>query len=67
MPLHRYALIALAALSLTACASNSGVADQALQNLQHCKRTYIAAVGGIGVPGGSLFIECPPRPFPVAP
>jgi hypothetical protein len=58
-------LLAAAALAcaLGGCASNDGVAAKALDNLTYCKRTYIAAVGGVGVPGGSLFIECPAKPF----
>lgn len=53
----------LAALCLTACASNSEVATKALGNLAFCKRTYQAAVGGLS-PSGSLYIECAPQPFP---
>ena len=60
---------AAAALSLSACASlpggdsGSGFPAQALENLRHCKRTYQASLGGFGVPGGSLFIECPAEPY----
>ena len=36
-----------------------------LGNLEHCKRTYTAAVG-MGA-NGSLNIECPAKPFPEAP
>lgn len=66
----RTILGALAALSLSACASlpggdaSSQLPGQVLENLQHCKRTYQASVGGFGVPGGSLYIECPAQPYP---
>lgn len=54
---------------LAACASLPGndpsraLPAQVLENLQHCKRTYQASVGGLGVPGGSLFIDCPAQPY----
>lgn len=62
------AAVLLAALSTGACASLPGATDTAaapavLGNLQHCKRTYQASIGGLGVPGGSLYIECPAKPF----
>lgn len=62
-------LAAAAALSLSACAGfpgsdpSSQLPAQVLDNLQHCKRTYQASVGGLGVPGGSLYIECAPQPY----
>jgi hypothetical protein len=56
-------LVILAALALSGCATgNAELAKQALGNLEHCKRTYQASVGAFGVPGGSLFIECQPKP-----
>jgi hypothetical protein len=61
--------IVLALLSLSACASLPGgdptnqLPAQVLENLKHCKRTYQAAVGGFGIPGGSLYIECPAQPY----
>lgn len=62
-------LIALAGLclALSGCSTfsggNSAIAEKALSNLEHCKRSYTAAIG-MGA-GGSLVIECPPRPYPV--
>ena len=57
---------AIVAASLTLAGCQSGVsaelASQALGNLEHCKRTYQASIGGLGVPGGSLFIECDAKP-----
>ncbi|MFN4176410.1 hypothetical protein [Phenylobacterium sp.] len=68
------AAVAAAALALSACGTLSAgdgaaVAAKALENLEHCKRTYQAAIGALGAPGGSLYIECPARPFdqPAAP
>lgn len=58
-----------AALSLGACSTLPGgdpasqLPSQVLDNLEHCKRTYQASVGGLGIPGGSLYIECAPKPF----
>lgn len=63
--------LALAALcvALTGCGTlgggNSAIAEKALSNLEHCKRSYTAAIG-MGA-GGSLSIECPPRPYPAEP
>lgn len=56
------------ALALGGCGtlgggSGSAVAEKALSNLEHCKRTYQAAIGAMGAPGGSLYIECPAKPF----
>lgn len=59
-------LICAAFLPLAACGTlggNSAVAEKALSNLEHCERTYIAAVGAMGAPGGSLSIRCPAKPF----
>jgi hypothetical protein len=62
-------ILILACLSLGGCASvpgASGSADMAakvLGNLEHCERQYIASVGGLGVPGGSLSIRCPAKPY----
>lgn len=52
------------ALFLAGCSTlkSGDLATQALGNLEHCKRTYQATVGAFGIPGGSLFIECPPKP-----
>jgi hypothetical protein len=65
----RILILAAAALSLGACSTLSGgdptsnLPASVLENLRHCKRTYQAAVGGFGVPGGSLYIECPAEPY----
>ena len=59
-------ILALAAcLQLAACQSTTGAetASKVLGNLEHCERVYIASVGGLGIPGGSLNIRCPARPF----
>jgi hypothetical protein len=67
--MNRILILAACALSLTACASLPGgdptsqLPSQVLENLKHCKRTYQASVGGFGVPGGSLYIECPAQPY----
>jgi hypothetical protein len=58
------AIAALCLFSLSACASNSGLGEKALGNLEFCRRSYTAILGGIGTNGGSINIECPPRPFP---
>ena len=56
-------------LALSACSTfsggNSAIAEKALGNLEHCSRKYVAAVG-MGA-GGSLSIDCPPRPYPAEP
>ena len=63
-------LIALAGLclALSGCSTlgggNNDLALKVLGNLEHCRRTYTAAVG-MGA-NGSLNIECPAKPFPVA-
>lgn len=59
--------LAAVALVLAGCSSLGGAAPdgaaaKVLGNLEHCKRTYQASIGGLGVPGGSLYIECPARP-----
>jgi len=56
--------LALACAGLSACASNGAVAEKALNNLEYCERTYTAAIGALGSPGGALAIRCPARPFP---
>lgn len=63
--------LALAGLAVTGCASlpgadpTSNLPAEILDNLQYCKRTYQASIGGLGVPGGSLYIECAPLTQPV--
>jgi outer membrane biogenesis lipoprotein LolB len=65
-------LAAVASLCLGGCSSLPGgdptsqLPQQILDNLKHCKRTYQASVGGLGVPGGSLYIECPAQPYEAA-
>lgn len=60
-------LIACVAFSLSGCSTLGGdptnnLPSAILDNLKHCKRTYQASVGGFGIPGGSLYIECEPQP-----
>lgn len=67
----RLAIILAAALTLGACSTMPGgdpaaQLPQHLDNLQYCKRTYTASIGGLGVPGGSLHIDCDPAPRPPA-
>lgn len=71
----KLALVAAAAVSLAACSSLPGVGGSAagevakgvLSNLEHCDRTYTAAIGAGG--GGSLNVSCKARPYdaPVVP
>lgn len=64
---------AAAAFCLCGCASlpggdpTSALPSQMLDNLRHCKRTYQASVGGLGLPGGSLYIDCPAEPRDAGP
>lgn len=65
-------LIGAAALALSGCSTIQGdptnnLPQAVLDNLKHCKRTYQASVGGLGIPGGSLYIECAPEPRDDAP
>lgn len=61
-------LAGLALVCLAGCSSLPGadptaqLPSQVLDNLSKCKRTYQASVGGLGIPGGSLYIECLPEP-----
>jgi hypothetical protein len=68
MTLLKVAALAACALTLTACSTlqgdpTSNLPSQVLDNLRHCKRTYQASLGGIGIPGGQLYIECPAQPY----
>lgn len=58
------AALGACALLTAGCASSGQLGEKALGNLEHCERTYQANVGALGLPGGSLFIRCPPKPFP---
>lgn len=49
---------------LSGCASSPDLAKVALGNLEHCERTYVAVLGGLGTNGGSLNIRCPAKPYP---
>ena len=60
-------LICVAALTMSGCSTLGGdptnnLPQAVLDNLKYCKRTYQASVGGLGIPGGSLYIECAPAP-----
>lgn len=65
----KLALVAAAAVSLAACSTLPGVGGSAagevakgvLSNLEHCDRTYTAAIGAGG--GGSLNVSCKARPY----
>jgi len=61
----KLAALAFTALGLAACGTlgDGAVTDKALGNLEHCKRTYQASIGALGAPSGSLYIECPAKPF----
>lgn len=66
----RVLLAAATALALSACSTipgGDGATSQVLSNLEHCRRSYTAVVGALGVPGGSLNIECPGKPYEAAP
>ena len=54
-------IIVLAALALTGCATGNEAMLQALQNLEHCDRSYTAAIG-MGA-GGTLTINCKAKPY----
>lgn len=62
-------VLLVASLGLTACQSTTSAetAAKVLGNLEHCERTYIASIGGFGVPAGSLNIRCPARAYDESP
>jgi hypothetical protein len=56
------------ALTLSACSTLQGqggaeTAAKVLGNLEHCSRDYTVVIGSLGIPGGSLNIKCPAKPY----
>lgn len=62
----RVLILAALALPLAACGTLNGGGEtntQLLQNLRHCQRDYIGAIGGLMAPSASVSIHCPAEPY----